>query len=85
MFENKTVKELIFLIKKREISIKELAETIAKLVGWNGTFSFNQSMPDGTMLKKLDTTKINDLGWFPRYHLELGIKKTYSHYLECHS
>merc|ERR1711991_1293189 len=38
----------------KEISIKELAETISKLVGWNGTFSFNKNMPDGTMLKKLD-------------------------------
>ena len=64
----------------REISIKELAETIAKLVGWNGTFSFNQSMPDGTMLKKLDTTKINDLGWYPKIDIKTGIKETIKEY-----
>ena len=64
----------------REISIKELAETIAKLVGWNGTFSFNQSMPDGTMLKKLDTTKINDLGWYPKIDIKTGIIETIKEY-----
>ncbi len=64
----------------REISIKELAETIAKLVGWNGAFSFNQSMPDGTMLKKLDTTKINNLGWRPKIDIKTGIEKTIKEY-----
>ena len=60
----------------REISIKELAETIAKLIGWHGSFSFNKNMPDGTMLKKLDTTRINRLGWYPKIDIKTGIKET---------
>ncbi len=50
---------------------------IAKLVDWHGTFLFNKSMPDGTMLKKLDTTKINDLGWQPKIDIKTGIIENY--------
>ena len=64
----------------KEISIKELAEIIAQLVGWHGTFSFNKNMPDGTMLKKLDTTKINNLGWYPNIDIKTGIKQTIKEY-----
>ena len=53
---------------------------IAKLVGWNGSFSFNKDMPDGTMLKKLDTTKINKLGWQPKIDIKTGIKETIKEY-----
>ena len=53
---------------------------IAKLVGWYGTFSFNKSMPDGTMLKKLDTTKISNLGWHPKINIKAGIKQTIEDY-----
>ena len=78
--EKYSASEPINVGSSREISIKELAETIAKLVGWNGTFSFNQSMPDGTILKKLDTTKINDLGWHPKIDIKTGIKQTIKEY-----
>ena len=64
----------------KEISIKELAETIAKLAGWEGSFSYNKEMPDGTMLKKLDTTKINKLGWQPKIDIKTGIKKALKEY-----
>ena len=53
---------------------------IAKLVGWYGTFLFNKSMPDGTMLKRLDTTKINALGWRPKIDIITGIKETIKEY-----
>ena len=78
--ENYSSSEPINVGSSKEISIKELAETIAKLVGWNGTFSFNQNMPDGTMLKKLDTTKINNLGWQPKIDIKTGIKETIKEY-----
>ena len=39
-------------------------------IGWHGTFPYNQSMPDGTMLKKLDATKINNLGWHQKLILK---------------
>ncbi len=44
------------------------------------TFKFNKNMPDGTMLKKLDTTKINNLGWFPKIDIKTGIKETIKEY-----
>ena len=78
--ENYSCSEPINVGSTKEISIKELAEIIAKLVGWHGTFSFNKSMPDGTMLKKLDTTKINNLGWQPKIDIKAGIKQTIEDY-----
>ena len=78
--ENYSASEPINVGSSKEISIKELAEMIAKLVGWYGTFSFNKNMPDGTMLKKLDTTKINNLGWHPKIDIKTGIKETIKEY-----
>ena len=62
-----------------EISIKELAEKIATIVGFNGEILWDDSKPDGTPRKKLDNSHINKIGWFARTDLNQGIKKT----LEC--
>ena len=78
--ENYSASEPINVGSSKEISVKELAEMIAQLVGWNGNFSFNKSMPDGTMFKKLDTTKINNLGWQPKIDIKSGIKETIEEY-----
>ncbi|MAH88851.1 MAG: GDP-fucose synthetase [Pelagibacterales bacterium] len=78
--ENYSSPEPINVGSSREISIKELAEIIAKQIGWKGSFSFNKSMPDGTMLKKLDTTKISKLGWKPKIDIKTGIKETIKEY-----
>ena len=78
--ENYSSDEPINVGSSKEISIKELANMIAKLVGWNGSFLFNKNMPDGTMLKKLDTNKINTLGWKPKIDIKIGIKETIKEY-----
>ena len=78
--ENYSSSEPINVGSSKEVSIKELAEIIAKLTGWSGSFSFNKNMPDGTMLKKLDTTKINKLGWQPKIDIKTGIKKALKEY-----
>tara|TARA_B100001121_G_C18580124_1_gene569316 strand:- start:152 stop:1033 length:882 start_codon:yes stop_codon:yes gene_type:complete len=78
--ENYSACEPINVGSSKEISIKELANMIAKLVGWNGSFLFNKNMPDGTMLKKLDTNKINALGWKPKIDIKTGIKETIKEY-----
>jgi GDP-L-fucose synthase len=59
-----------------DVSIKEVAEIIAREVGYKGILEFDTTKPDGTPRKLLDTTKINNLGWKPLIKLEEGISKT---------
>ena len=64
-----------------DISIKELALTIKKIVGYKGEFYFNTSQPDGTMVKLTDPSKLNALGWKYTTELEDGVRKIYTWYL----
>ena len=59
-----------------DISIKELAEIISSVVGYEGDVIFDKTKPDGTPRKLMDTTKINNLGWRPKITLVQGIKNT---------
>ena len=59
-----------------DLTIKELAEKIAKESGFNGEIVWDESKPDGTPQKKLDVKRINDLGWHAKISLNEGIKKT---------
>ena len=59
-----------------DITIKELAQLVAKIVDYNGKFSYDLNMPDGTMRKLLDTNKINNLGWQSKIKLIDGLRKT---------
>ena len=60
-----------------DVSIKELAEIVARVTGYHGRLEWDSSKPDGTPQKLLDTTRINTLGWFPTIGLEDGIRSTY--------
>ena len=64
-----------------DISIKELAEIIKKIVGFEGKFVFNTSKPDGTMVKLTDPSKLHALGWKHTVALEEGIRRVYNWYL----
>jgi GDP-L-fucose synthase len=68
-----------------DLTIKELAETIADVVGFDGEFVWNTDKPNGTPRKLLDTSKINSLGWYPTIGVRRGIKETYDWYLENES
>ena len=59
----------------KDISIKNLAELIAKIVGFNGKILWESSKPDGTPKKLLNIDRIKQLGWQPKLNLEEGIKK----------
>ncbi len=59
-----------------EVSIKELANIVSRIIGFKGDIIWDTTKPDGTPRKKLDTTKINNLGWRAKTNLEEGIKKT---------
>lgn len=63
-----------------DVTIKELAELIKKIVEFEGELVFNISKPDGTPRKLLDVSKINSLGWSAKTSLEEGIIKTYNWY-----
>ena len=65
-----------------DISIKELAETIKKIVDYKGELYFNDTKPDGTMVKLTDPSKLHTLGWKHTVELEEGIKRVYEWYLE---
>jgi len=64
-----------------DISIKELALTIKKIVGYEGELYFNDTKPDGTMVKLTDPSKLHALGWKHRVELEEGIRTMYEWYL----
>ena len=64
-----------------EVTIKNLAILISKIVGYDGKIIFDEKYPDGTPRKLLDSTIINSLGWKPHIDLESGLKMTYKYYL----
>ena len=59
-----------------EISIKNLSEMIAEIIGYQDEISWDKTMPDGTPRKILDNTKIKSLGWEPKIKLEDGLRMT---------
>ncbi len=65
----------------KEISIKELAELIAKIVGYTGIVKWDTSKPNGTPRKLLDVSKAESLGWKYKISLSDGIKKAYEDFL----
>ena len=60
-----------------DISIADFAEQIGEVVGYSGKIGYDESKPDGTMLKRLDVSKINSLGWRASISLSDGLKSTY--------
>lgn len=65
----------------KEISIRDLAELIKKIVGFNGELKFDSSKPDGTPRKLLDVSKLKEAGWQYKIELEDGINNSYNAFL----
>ena len=65
----------------QDISIKELAETIKDIIGFDGQLVYNTDKPDGTLRKLTDVSKLNSLGWKHKMDLENGIKEMYEWYI----
>lgn len=63
-----------------DYTIKELAETIAKITRFKGELIFDSSKPDGTLRKLMDVSRLKDLGWQYSVSLEIGLTKTYFWY-----
>jgi GDP-L-fucose synthase len=66
----------------KEISIKDLAELVKKVVGFEGQIHWDASKPDGTPRKLLEVSKLAGLGWKPKVELHHGIRDTYKRYAE---
>lgn len=73
--------ETINLGTGKELTIKELAELVKKIVGFKGEITFDPSKPDGTPRKLLDVSKLEKLGWHYKTELEDGIKLAYDDFL----
>lgn len=85
---------LVFLIKSfsddvpinvgvgRDLTIRELAKTVLKVVDFGGQLRFNSAMPDGTPRKLLDTARLRAMGWTARTGLREGLRRTYDWYLD---
>ena len=61
-----------------DVTIRELAETVAAVAGFQGRLEFDTSKPDGTPRKLLDTSRLTALGWKPKIPLRQGIEQTYA-------
>ncbi len=74
--------EIINVGTGMDMSIKELAELIKNITGFEGKITFDKTKPDGTPRKLLDISKIKKLGWRGKTNLKDGIKMTYDYYIK---
>lgn len=65
-----------------EVSIRELASTVQRVVGYQGEIVWNEDMPDGTPRKLTDVTKLHELGWTHKVTLEEGVRLAYKWFCE---
>jgi len=63
-----------------DVTIAELADTVARVVGWRGRFAYDASKPDGTPRKLLDVSLLASLGWRAKIGLEEGLRDAYAWY-----
>ena len=82
VMKNYDQSDIINIGAGKDISIRELAEVIKEIVGFEGDLRFDSSKPDGTPRKLLDVSRLESLGWQSRTSLREGIKKTYRWYVE---
>jgi len=76
--------EIINIGWGQDCTVRELAEMIAKTVGYTGKLKWDDSRPDGTPRKVLDNRKLAALGWEPKISLQKGLRLTYQWYLKNH-
>lgn len=60
-----------------DITIKELAETVAEVTGYTGNIEFDSEKPDGTPRKLMDSSRLRSLGWQPKIDLVSGLRAAY--------
>ncbi|HBI89204.1 MULTISPECIES: GDP-L-fucose synthase [Sphingobacterium] len=82
LMNNYDEKQFVNIGIGEDLSIKELAELIKDVIGYQGTISFDSSKPDGTPRKLMDVSKLHALGWKHRVNLREGIQLAYADFLK---
>lgn len=82
LMNNYSKSEIVNIGTGEDLSIKELAETVRSVVGFEGSIIWDTGKPDGTPRKWLDVSRLHELGWRHSINLKSGIKDTYSWFLE---
>lgn len=81
LMKNYNESEMINIGTGNDMTIKELAEMVARITGFEGDMRFDTSKPDGMPVKCLDVSRINHLGWRAKIGIEEGIRQTYEWYV----
>ncbi|SFL59148.1 GDP-L-fucose synthase [Methylobacterium pseudosasicola] len=68
-----------------DCTIRELAEALARVIGYEGRLDFDATKPDGTPRKLMDVSRLRAMGWQPEIGLEQGLRQTYGWFLENHA
>ena len=82
LLENYSGEQHVNIGTGKELTIKELAETVKKTVGFEGEIIWNKDMPDGTPRKLTDVRKLHELGWTHKVELEEGVRLAYDWFRE---
>jgi GDP-L-fucose synthase len=82
LLENYSAEQFINIGFGSDVTIKELAETVQRVVGFKGAIVWDTSKPDGTPRKLMDSSRLFALGWKPKVELEPGIKLAYEFFLK---
>ena len=82
LMNNYTGNETVNIGSGEEISIKNLAEMVAEVIGFSGKILWDASKPNGTPRKLLDVTKLHNLGWKHKIELKNGIKEVYKNFID---
>jgi GDP-L-fucose synthase len=81
-YNYRDVGEFVNIGTGKDVTIKNLAGLIMRVVGFDGVLKFDRSKPDGMPRKLLETARIRKLGWQPETDIETGIRKTYEWYVK---
>lgn len=85
LMEHYDSSEIINIGVGDDITIRELAQIIAEIVGYDGSLKFDPSYPDGSPRKLLDLSRLSSMGWQAKTPLKKGLVQTYTWFLENHN
>ncbi len=82
LMENYSAEQTINVGAGADVTIEELAQIMAEVIGFRGEFAFNPARPDGTPRKLLDVSRLSALGWRPKIDLKTGLANAYKWFLD---